>query len=166
MFDIQELSSMVFQRLSLDDMTNCARVNRKWYGITIPYLWADLTLWPAEAKRSFRRMVVEDYLQEKGHGEAQDEERLDYPLSALAKYSPWIRLLPDSNVIARYLTLPVNEKHPAADELFLHLLKRCPAATIRSLFIHQAFIEQNPTWKAIVDAALPIRANSTSTKTT
>src|SRR5690349_17531954 len=43
MLDLPEIDNMICQQLSRHDLTQCARVNKKWHTIVIPYIWHDLS---------------------------------------------------------------------------------------------------------------------------
>jgi hypothetical protein len=130
MLELPELVGALCQQLSKQDLTQCARVSRKWHSIVIPHLWRDLSHIPSWD--AFRRMLLEDYLAKNQHHELQ-RERDDMGQaqpSALSKYGRWIRLLPNVTDILRKTRPPIvafteQGNQPTAHELLLHLFSRC-----------------------------------------
>jgi len=107
MLDIQELDDLICQKLSQQDLAQCARVNKKWHSVVIPHLWGDLTFLedPEDSAQGFIQMVLKDYLEHYLLQALQDTGRtIKQQLattppsfshkSVLSKYGPWIRLLP------------------------------------------------------------------------
>jgi hypothetical protein len=43
MLGLTELDTIVCKQLRRQDLTQCARVSKKWHAAVIPYLWGDLT---------------------------------------------------------------------------------------------------------------------------
>ncbi|KAK3811086.1 MAG: hypothetical protein J3Q66DRAFT_404470 [Benniella sp.] len=131
MLDLPELHGKVLQRLGRHDLTQCAQVNRQWHAMTIPHIWRDLTcVNSADARgKAFSRLVLEDYLQENGHGEGPPQP------STLSKYGHLIRLLPnprDLEITLRSQAFSEGDKPTAYDLLFL-LFKRSSKAQVQYL---------------------------------
>lgn len=49
MLDIPELGDMVCRLLGAHDLAQCARVDKKWNSLVVPYFWRDLTCNPTFA---------------------------------------------------------------------------------------------------------------------
>ncbi|KAG0227578.1 hypothetical protein B0O80DRAFT_499599 [Mortierella sp. GBAus27b] len=140
MFDIPELDDMILRQLTPYDLSQCVRVNKTWRSATTPYLWRDLTWLDNSSdpqRRAFRQLVVDDWRYEQRH-RIQDQDlgpKLSsiYPQSILAKYRPWVQLLPNP---IRLLQLPDHTQQPLAGqeptvhELVLHLFKHYNTAQI------------------------------------
>ena len=153
MLDLPELLDKVFQHLGRHDLTRCAQVNKQWHALTIPYIWRELTCKRLDDLRrdTFRRIVLEDYLQENG-----DEER-PLQLSTLSKYGHLIRLLPElmdlkNNLRPHACTQQGNE--PTAHDLVLHLFKHSTKAQVK--FLHYIFMDpESDSMKSILEFILP-----------
>jgi len=119
MLDLPELHDKVLQHLSRHSLTQCAQVNKKWHALTIPHLWRNLTcVCLGYARRAaFSRIVLEDYLAEQRRQELQENGRKleQTPPSALSKYGPWIRLLPNTQELLEHVLWPqvrTRQGHP------------------------------------------------------
>ncbi|KAK3811061.1 MAG: hypothetical protein J3Q66DRAFT_390949 [Benniella sp.] len=144
MLDLPELHDKVFQYLGRHDLTLCAQVSKKWHALTIPHLWRNLTcVCLGNARReAFGRFVLEDYLAEQRRQELQENghELEQTPPSALLKYGPWIRLLPNTQELLEHVLWPQvrarqGNNPPTAHDLLLHFFKRCPPeAQVQNLF--------------------------------
>ncbi|KAK3811073.1 MAG: hypothetical protein J3Q66DRAFT_404459 [Benniella sp.] len=131
MLDLPELLKKVFQRLDRHDLTQCAQVNKQWHALTIPHIWSDLTcVCSNDARReTFRRIVLEDYLQENGH-----EEEPPQP-SALSNYGHLVRLLPSPVDLESTLRSQASTQQcdgPTTHDLLFYLFKRLSKARIES----------------------------------
>ncbi|KAF9348170.1 hypothetical protein BGX34_002633, partial [Mortierella sp. NVP85] len=122
------LDEMIFKRLSLHDLSQCARVSKKWHHIFVPYLWRDLSCldYVKSASfprgRAFAKLVLEDYLLEQQYQDSQEEDREEeeeeeeeeedapqseqhtqssrtLPPRRLANYCQWIRELPHAECL-------------------------------------------------------------------
>ncbi|KAI8352249.1 hypothetical protein B0O80DRAFT_454098 [Mortierella sp. GBAus27b] len=64
MFDIQEIDDLVCRQLNQHDLTQCARVNKKWHAAVVPYIWRSPQCFgPLTSKAQlFRKMVLEDFV--------------------------------------------------------------------------------------------------------
>ncbi|KAK3811090.1 MAG: hypothetical protein J3Q66DRAFT_443345 [Benniella sp.] len=132
MLDLPELLDNVLRRLGRHDLSQCAQVNKQWHALTIPYLWRDLICIHSDNTRgkAFSRIVLEDYLQEKGSEEGPQQS------SALSKYGPLIRLLPNPRDLVNALQAQVYTQQgnePTAHELLFHLFKHSSKAQVISL---------------------------------
>ncbi|KAK3811076.1 MAG: hypothetical protein J3Q66DRAFT_443327 [Benniella sp.] len=153
MLDLPELLEKVFQHLDRHDLTQCAQVNKQWHALTIPYIWRSLMCVCSgdERKKAFRRMVLEDYLQENGY-----QERPQKP-SVLSNYGHLIRLLPNHANLENALrtqacTQQGNE--PTVQDLILHLFKYSSKAQVMSL--HYKFKDmESDKMKSILAFTLP-----------
>jgi len=153
MLDLPELHGKVFQHLGRHDLTQCAQVNRQWHARTIPHIWRDLTCVNSyNARReTFRRIVLEDYLQENGYEEGPRQP------SALSKYGHLIRLLPGLRDLENTLqsqAYPQQGNEPTAHDLILHLFKYSSKAQVKSLSYHPLVLESDKM-KSILAFALP-----------
>ncbi|KAF9345892.1 hypothetical protein BGX34_004383 [Mortierella sp. NVP85] len=113
-------------------------------------------------------MVQEDYLgeiqrlklQEGGHAMGQDVPVSSPPSSALSKYGTWIQELPSVEDLERIFLPPTpigQNDLLAADELLLHLLKRCSPdvrVACMSRFLRMDH-DSDSLRRAIVDFTLP-----------
>ncbi|KAF9925105.1 hypothetical protein BGZ65_007959, partial [Modicella reniformis] len=153
MLDIPELNKLICQQLNKHDLTQCARVNKKWHGNVIPHLWRDINFkWDREEntqvrqKKAFRRVVLEDYLMEQQQQQQGEEHssmdqhtqgQSSFSLSTLKKYGPWIQTLPTpehlllcfnpQRVSTRSLRSSTRQViEPTALELVRHLYQHCP----------------------------------------
>ncbi|KAF9343254.1 hypothetical protein BGX34_007019, partial [Mortierella sp. NVP85] len=149
MFRIPELNDMVYGLLSREDLVQCARVNKKWHAVVIPYLWKDLSCLndsSSARRQGFTSLLLKDYLQELRKPDLQKYEHVfEQPVeaqpassSALAKYGCWIRTLPDpkglfqlsddSFHLAQALT--IQDSQSTEQEVLLHFFKRHQAAQL------------------------------------
>ncbi|KAK3811127.1 MAG: hypothetical protein J3Q66DRAFT_58950, partial [Benniella sp.] len=133
MLDIPELDDMICQQLNPHDLTQCARVSKKWHSLVIPRLWRDLSWmcprfdYSTEA-HAFSRMVLEDYLAEQRYQELQDvgqsmQARPFRPLSTLSKYGHRIRILPDPTCFQRFFAAEAEDI--PSNEVLQYLFERC-----------------------------------------
>ncbi|KAK3811075.1 MAG: hypothetical protein J3Q66DRAFT_58568 [Benniella sp.] len=127
MLDLPELLEKVFQHLDRHDLTQCAQVNKQWHALTIPYIWRSLMCVCSgdERKKAFRRMVLEDYLQENGYQEGPQKP------SVLSNYGHLIRLLPNHANLENALqtqACPQQGNEPTVQDLILHLFKHSSKA--------------------------------------
>ncbi|KAK3811081.1 MAG: hypothetical protein J3Q66DRAFT_390966 [Benniella sp.] len=132
MLDLPELLEKVFQHLGRHDLTQCAQVNKQWHTLTIPHIWRDLTcVYSGDARRkAFRRMVLEDYLQEKGYQEGSSQP------STLSKCGHLIRLLPSPEDLSTALQTKACTQQgdePTTHDLLFHLFKHSSRAQVQSL---------------------------------
>ncbi|KAK3811088.1 MAG: hypothetical protein J3Q66DRAFT_390972 [Benniella sp.] len=132
MLDLPELLEKIFQDLKHHDLAQCAQVNKHWHALTVPFLWRDVTCVciGGSRRKAFRRIVLEDYLQENGR-----ERGLSQP-SALLKYGQLIRLLPsprDLESVLRSHDYTQQGDKPTAHALLQHLFKRSSEAQVESL---------------------------------
>ncbi|KAK3811087.1 MAG: hypothetical protein J3Q66DRAFT_390971 [Benniella sp.] len=140
MLDLPELLERVFQHLNRHDLIQCVQVNKQWHALTIPHLWRDLTCvnsYGERRKEAFRRIVLEDYLQEKGYREGPPQP------SALSKYGHLIRLLPSPEDLESALQSQAFTRQCTAHYLLLHLLKRSSKAKVKSLRYRFKDLESN-----------------------
>ncbi|KAI8352244.1 hypothetical protein B0O80DRAFT_499549 [Mortierella sp. GBAus27b] len=137
MFDIPELDDLVCRQLSQHNLTQCARVNKKWHAIVVPYIWRSLHClrWRTPQAELFRRMVLKDFVEacaSKKDGHPMDRHIRLRPrhISTLSQYAPLIRELPRLEVlflILRDLTVGATgqSKGPTEHQLATHLFTRC-----------------------------------------
>ncbi|KAF9383079.1 hypothetical protein CPB97_006766 [Podila verticillata] len=156
MFDITELDEIVFSHLDLNSLVQCAKVNKKWYKIIIPYVWHTI---PKDTQNllTFCGLVLEDYFQ--GQQNLEEEQpppakkakrptrvtksvRQPQESSKNTKLPPLIRygqlvcqvesatqLLMGFEKVLSYCELQrTNPLCPTALELVRHFLHRCPNA--------------------------------------
>ncbi|KAK3810894.1 MAG: hypothetical protein J3Q66DRAFT_350440 [Benniella sp.] len=170
MLGLPELDDVICLQLTRHDLAQCARVNKKWHTVVIPYLWGDLSCLSDSTvtqRRAFTTLLLEDYL----HGQQQqaqsqkDEPSTKRPahaqppsLSALAMYGCWIRTLPDPKGLVQ-LSDDSMQRAPQAFkkqtmesielELLSHLFMRCHAAQISNLHLDYDDFEQSIAQLAI-----------------
>ncbi|KAK3810927.1 MAG: hypothetical protein J3Q66DRAFT_350546 [Benniella sp.] len=191
MLGLPELDDIIFQQLGRHDLAQCARVNRKWHTAVIPYLWSDLSCLedsPDTQRLALSRLVMEDYLSGKEqrrqvqggyYGAKQSTHaRLAFPLSTLAKYRPWIRVLPNPQHLFRQVQRrPQLQRvwdeqdnnlgnEPTEHELLLHLFKHCRTARLSNYLLHYTCEKpgMGDPYKAITEFVLP-RVRSLSFRT-
>ncbi|KAK3811085.1 MAG: hypothetical protein J3Q66DRAFT_404469 [Benniella sp.] len=123
MLDLPELHGKVLQHLGRHDLTRCAQVNKQWHALAILHIWRDISCVCSgdERRVAFRRIVLDDYLQESGHEEGSPQP------SALSKYGHLIRVLPspmnlESVLRSQACTQQANE--PTEYDLLFQLFKR------------------------------------------
>ncbi|KAK3810901.1 MAG: hypothetical protein J3Q66DRAFT_350457 [Benniella sp.] len=142
MFRIPELNDTVYGLLNRQDLVQCARVNKQWHAVVIPYLWNDLSClnaFSSAQRQAFTSLLLEDYLQEQRKAELQKDETGSVQLvkaqpsspSALAKYGCWIQILPDPTGLVQLSdgsiklakTLTRQDKQSTEQELLLRFFK-------------------------------------------
>ncbi|KAK3811018.1 MAG: hypothetical protein J3Q66DRAFT_414464 [Benniella sp.] len=164
MLDLQELDDLICQQLARQDLVRCARVSRKWHSIVVPHIWRNLSLQNAQ-KNSFCRIVLTDYLEQKLLDEGRVVEQDLHPpscsaLSALSKYAPCIRVLPDPDGlhVCFYNEIAARRVKITAARLVLYLFNRCsPVVQVDSFMIGTLALLHEPgsPWKTIMDSTLP-----------
>ncbi|KAK3811006.1 MAG: hypothetical protein J3Q66DRAFT_404393 [Benniella sp.] len=168
MFGITELDELIIQKLERTDVARGARVCRKWHQIISPYLWHDLSclrrLSDAQ-KQAFARLVEEDYLCQQRHQALQEQHHPTehYPqtstlptLSPLAKYGPWIQVLPPPGpLLLLFQPTPDPSQLQQAIDLMLHLYKRCINIQIGRLELETRNLQSDEFMKAITECLLP-----------
>ncbi|KAK3811013.1 MAG: hypothetical protein J3Q66DRAFT_350785 [Benniella sp.] len=165
MLGLTELDDMVYQRLSRHDLTQCARVSKKWHSIVIPHLWRDLS-WISlhnhkRNRRLFCNMVLEDYLAEQRrldllqkNGDTADPSQAQpsHPSSTLSKYGYWIRKLPIP------VHLEVEFQVPNSYAPLLHLFKSCSPhlqVDFLSVELDELELDAHSPKKMFLDFSLP-----------
>ncbi|KAI9235574.1 MAG: hypothetical protein BYD32DRAFT_438191 [Podila humilis] len=145
MFDVPELDNMLYMGLDRHSVVQCARVNKKWNKTVSPYVFQEIPRLPKKHhQEAFRRIVLEDYLQE----QEKSPRPPSGPQLALAKYGHCVRRICNLNNILLYLKPPAANaikasktkkpaktiktkstttkvEEPSADDLLCHFLKRC-----------------------------------------
>jgi len=168
MLGIQELDDLICLQLTRQDLAQCVRVNKKWHSIAVPHLWRDLTSLSEShlPNPSFSRMVIEDYLElqqcQKSLGEGLAMGRDGQPqqssaLSALSKYGPWIRVLPDLKDLQNKFDREIATRQikVEAEDLILHLFERCPPDVQVNSLLYGYGLLFNDRKKTIIDLAIP-----------
>ncbi|KAF9353365.1 hypothetical protein BGX34_011625 [Mortierella sp. NVP85] len=174
MFNIPELHGIVCRHLDHHDLTQCARVNKKWHAAAIPYLWRDLSCLEDShnaQRQSFGKLVLENYLHEQRHHQPLNENhnavhsqqtQTSLPLPTLAKYSPWIRLLPGPGCLLKLLGFVQSQqrqtapdKCPTEHELLLHLYQHCHAAQISRACLYFGKDRSDDPEQEITELVLP-----------
>ncbi|KAG0226275.1 hypothetical protein BGX31_007358 [Mortierella sp. GBA43] len=164
MFDIAELDDPIYRQLDRKELARCARVNKTWNAVAIPYLWHDfawLCQWGASdsSKYRFSSMVLEDYLHEmQGQSLLKKEPQTNRTsrLPALSKYGRWIRVLPCPSKLREILRSTIKPQQPTVHEVLLHLFRRCPAVQIQEFHIDHAAIRGSHAFSTtIIDFVLP-----------
>ncbi|KAK3811118.1 MAG: hypothetical protein J3Q66DRAFT_351076 [Benniella sp.] len=170
MTNVLEVDDLIFKHLCEHDLSQCARVNKTWYTITIPYLWGDLSdmsetmgslFGNPQARDGFGKMVLEDYLHEQKYGKAGHSQLAT--MSTLAKYGRWIRLLPDPDdflelfdkTLESHKGLVGRGEKPTAYELLFHLFQHCPTAQIQYLSLEYERLGSDNLWRTTVEYVLP-----------
>ncbi|KAK3815470.1 MAG: hypothetical protein J3Q66DRAFT_389294 [Benniella sp.] len=82
-FDLPELTDIIFSYLSRNDLVQWARVSKKWHYVVIPDIWRDISTLNPDQHLRLAKMIIEDY-QMMTDGCQQ---------SALTKYCPLVRKL-------------------------------------------------------------------------
>lgn len=144
MFDVPELDNMLYMGLDRHSVVQCARVNKNWNKAVSPYVFQEIPRLPKKHhQEAFRRIVLEDYLQE----QKKSPRPSSRPQPALAKYGHCVRRICNLNNILLYLKPPaanaikavktkkstkttktsttMKEEEPSADDLLCHFFKRC-----------------------------------------
>ncbi|KAG0242113.1 hypothetical protein B0O80DRAFT_497552 [Mortierella sp. GBAus27b] len=164
MFDIPELDDLIFLKLGKKELGRCARVNKRWHRVVIPYLWYRITVSgesPTISKPNFWKLVGEDFLHEQW--QERQHEVPDYVYrpfsSALTKYGPWIRQVSEPRELFACLsTWPaelssrMHKNHiPSPADLLHHFYKRCPNALhVDTMLLSPQDFKTN-LWKTISD---------------
>ncbi|KAK3811093.1 MAG: hypothetical protein J3Q66DRAFT_58718 [Benniella sp.] len=153
MLDLPELLDNVLRRLGRHDLSQCAQVNKQWHALTIPYLWRDLICIHSGNARgeAFSKIVLEDYLQEKGSEEGSQQP------SALSKYGPLIQRLPilvNLETALRSQACTQQDNGPTTNDLLLHFFKFTSKAQVE--FLHYQFKDpESDEMKLILAFTLP-----------
>ncbi|KAF9286413.1 hypothetical protein BGZ88_009103 [Linnemannia elongata] len=172
MFDIPELDEMVYLQLDRRTLTRCARVNKKWHRVVTPYVWHNSCKVQWNYGRAFYKMVLRDYLEEQERQRQPPKEdpgleqllqtRSLPPLSLLAKYGAYIRLIPkDPSRLLANLTSELSyvSREEAIDvapqDLFRHLLKHCTALKVQHLHLQGDLLKSDHLLKTVADFILP-----------
>jgi len=174
MFSIQELNDIVFGLLSRQDLAQCARVNKEWHAVVIPYLWNDLSCLNASSnaqRQAFTSLLLEDYLQEQREAVLQkdgtgSDQPVEAPLpssSALAKYGCWIRNLPDSKGLVQLSddSIPLAQALTGQDsqsteqELLLRFFKIHQEAQLPHYTLEYDTLESSNLKETIAQLVLP-----------
>jgi len=160
MFDIPELDNMVCLQLPRHALARCAQVNKMWHRVFIPYIWQNLLY----DERSFRRMVVYDYLevQERHQQEGAFQEQQSPPLSLLSRYGAYIRHVrsdpydPLDYLISSLSILSGEQTNNPTDmDLICHLLKHCANLGIPRLCLRDYHFKSDHLIKTFADHILP-----------
>jgi len=174
MFSIPELNDIVYGLLSRQDLVQCARVNKKWHTVVIPYLWKDLSCLNASSsaqRQAFASLLLEDYLQEQRKAELQKDETgseqpVQAPLpssSALAKYGCWIQILPDSKELVQLSddsiqlaqALTGQDSQSTEQELLLRFFKIRQEAQLPHFTLEYDSLESSNLKETIAQLVLP-----------
>ncbi|KAK3811091.1 MAG: hypothetical protein J3Q66DRAFT_404481 [Benniella sp.] len=153
MLDLPELLDNVLRRLRRHDLSQCAQVNKQWHALTIPYLWRDLICIHSGNARgeAFSKIILEDYLQEKGSEEGPQQS------SALSKYGPLIRRLPilmNLETALRSQACTQQGNGPTTNDLLLHFFKFTSKAQVE--FFRYGFKDpESDEMKSILAFTLP-----------
>ncbi|KAK3815466.1 MAG: hypothetical protein J3Q66DRAFT_344806 [Benniella sp.] len=83
-FDLPELTDIIFSHLSKNDLVQWTLVSKKWCHAVIPYIWSNLSTLNTVQHQRLAKMIINDY-QTITNGQQ----------SILAKYCPLIRSLRD-----------------------------------------------------------------------
>ncbi|KAF9362536.1 hypothetical protein BGX34_005985, partial [Mortierella sp. NVP85] len=140
MLDLPELNDVVCLQLTRHDLAQCARVNKKWHTVVLPYLWRDLSCLndSSDAQRqAFVTVLCEDYLHER-QGAGESLQARVPTVSTLTKYIPWIQILPDPENLFRSLNnlrwpwelMTGDDEEPTRRMLRFHLFDRCRSAKL------------------------------------
>lgn len=188
MFNIPELDDLIYLNLGRREQARCSRVNKKWHKAAIPYLWRDLShlmRCSIPARCAFRRMVELDFFHEQkrlasegvGHEEVlfvqvskshplPSRPLPSRPLSSLAKYGPWIRLLPAPNLLLELLRPSYDRAgprqvfcglvmEPTEYHLIRQLYKHCSAVHMEDLVLYVKNLRSDLFVKTIAEFVLP-----------
>jgi len=171
MLDIPELDDMICRQLSQRDLVQCVRVNKSWHRACLPYLWRNMTgSWNNNI--AFSRMVLDSYLHERQHQQEKGRDvenmqgRTSPPLSTLAQYGRWVRMLPDPESLFLILQPPhiaaqsqqtPAEQHndPTAHELLRHLYRHCPFIQVQKLRLSDRHFRSEDLLEIIADNVIP-----------
>ncbi|KAF9358335.1 hypothetical protein BGX26_001992 [Mortierella sp. AD094] len=184
MFDIPELDEMICSELAPHDLIQCTQVNEQWHRVVTPYIWRDITHIQYQYWSAFRRIVLDDYLQER---QQQQRLRLQSPKSSssssssssshphsslLAKYSPYIRKIPPLGellIVLRSRYNPahppprsvkrrkkVERKEPTEYDLMRHLIKHCCSIDIEGYSITTSDCDSLDVFETTADFILPV----------
>ncbi|KAI8352276.1 hypothetical protein B0O80DRAFT_454158, partial [Mortierella sp. GBAus27b] len=174
MLDIQELDEVICRQLSQHDLAQCAQVNRKWHMVVTPFLWHDLS-WIdnfqqdlSSRRAAFCEMVQESYLREKRHdelhGDGKCTEQLlppssSAPLSTLAKYGSWIRIMPHPSYLLVTLQsgydgdLPITESE--ALDMVRHIYTHCTKIQVEVLSLDTEDLDSDKFLDVLAQFVLP-----------
>jgi len=171
MLEIPELDDMICQQLSQRDLVQCLRVSKSWHRACLPYLWRNVSIsWNNNI--AFRRMVLDSYLHERQHQQENGRSlkntqgRTSPPLSTLAQYGCWVRMLPDPERLFQILQRPgiaaqsqqtPAEQHndPTAHELLRHLYRHCPFIQVQKLSLSDRHFRGGDLLEIIADNVIP-----------
>ncbi|KAF9344360.1 hypothetical protein BGX26_004461 [Mortierella sp. AD094] len=170
MIGIPELDEMICLKLKRHDKAQCARVNKQWHKVISPYLWHDmLYISGVKQRAAFRRVVLEDYLQEQQQQQQQQnlQKQSAHYLSPLKKYCPWIRKIPlpgellkifrpqlSHNQAQQELT-NYQDTEPTAMDLTRHFLKHCSAVEVDHLCLGRSYFESEDLLETTAEFVLP-----------
>ncbi|KAG0227579.1 hypothetical protein B0O80DRAFT_499598 [Mortierella sp. GBAus27b] len=170
MLAIPELNDLICCHLSPHDLAQCSRVDKTWHSTVLPYLWRDLSSLDNSSdtqRRAFRKLVLDDVLYQKQHAiQDQDlglENSSTYTQPILAKYRPWVQLLPNP---IRLLQSPddteqsvaeqsVAEQEPTVDRLLLHLLDQFCTAQISHFLLDYGGFGLNDLEQSMLEVIVP-----------
>ncbi|KAG0229385.1 hypothetical protein B0O80DRAFT_506855 [Mortierella sp. GBAus27b] len=178
MFNLPELSDLVYLQLGRGDLARCARVNKKWYHGVIPYLWNDIAILRSNEEAAFFKLIVEDFLHERWHQHTRqtqrDVDQYSQPPSppfspTLTKYARYIQKTPEPEVLlscfSRLSCIEIHQPqptieesyHPSPYELLRHFYKRCRNIRLDSIQLSPEDFESD-LWEIITkDVVLHVR---------
>ncbi|KAF9349325.1 hypothetical protein BGX34_001857 [Mortierella sp. NVP85] len=116
--------------MSMDDLLQWARVNKKWHYAVIPYIWRDMSTLTKSQHKRLVRMIIDDYRRVQTGGSP----------SSLAKYCPLIRTFGTisdpkdakdeySSILLRFVQrdkkISPDDKESTAQSIFHHFMVHC-----------------------------------------
>lgn len=177
MLGIPELDHLICLQLNRSDLARCARVNKKWNKVVVPYLWYDIKwAWYLSRGAAFRRIVFDDYMNEQRKQQEQKvkhsmkqtpQQLLSLPPPALAKYGRWIRHVPEPMYLLSCFQSPDDSSQthqalvkqgngPTAHELLFHLYQRCPTIQVEYLQLTNENLESDDVLKTVAEVIAPL----------
>ncbi|KAF9106962.1 hypothetical protein BGX27_008927 [Mortierella sp. AM989] len=172
MHDTPELIDITCLYLDRYDLLQCALVNKIWHKTVTPHIWRDIPeLYAERSRAAFRKIVLDDYLHEKGRNTKNNKKlrsrgRSDPYMSPLAMYSYMIRRIPSIESLldcfsppdrSIYLEFKPNEKdnEPTEYDLACHFLKYCSAAEVECLALPMSVCDYPGFLEEIAEVILP-----------
>ncbi|KAG0091244.1 hypothetical protein BGZ93_008554 [Podila epicladia] len=183
MFDILELDRLVYKYLDHHTLAQCARVNKRWHKVVMPFLWTSIHCLSLDQQPSFHRIVFDDYVQEHKRNATQEllsqnSDLESTSLTTLAQYGHYVLKVvcpfnlvrcfrfnapkssprqPESGPVPDTSNLTHDVENPVPDEndLLRHFLTRCPRAQFDKISLGSLEFSSGKMLDVIVDLVIP-----------